>query len=364
MKTKIINAVNPIYVILSFLALLLANCSPEDNPLGKQSEWTYDTGENPYGSKPFISGDRLILCSRNEDVDEGTIHCVNRSDGRGVWTMTDSTVTRNNALVYNDLVIYGGYNAHALRLADGSHAWNFQDEMIHFMLFSSPVRSAGDVYLGANMGFFKLDAMQGALIWKNSENLYQNLSMAGPCFKDDKVYYATMTGNVYAFDVASGSIDWTLDLPAGFANTPLVANGLIYLGIQEGNSSNNSLFCYRLDDRSPVWQAKIWQVVSNMAIDGDRLFAVGGSTLYCLSAATGTEQWRYEMEAGSVGEPLVHLGKVYVGNGDHLACLDEATGKVVWRYEASGRKGFGPPVALDNRLYVACSDGKLYCFSL
>ncbi|MCX6225188.1 MAG: PQQ-binding-like beta-propeller repeat protein [Bacteroidia bacterium] len=162
----------------------LAGCNKNDDPISgsKTPEWTYDTGENPYGSKPFIAGNKLIVCSRQEEVDLGTVHCVNLSDGTGIWKMTDSTVIRTRPLVYNDLVIYGGYNVHALKLATGEHQWNYQDTLVKLGLFSSPCISEGSVWVAFTYGLVKLGAAGGAMVWQNSEYVYQNLAQSAAVF--------------------------------------------------------------------------------------------------------------------------------------------------------------------------------------
>lgn len=352
--------------LVFLVSICCISACTDDNTNGgsKDPEWTYDTGENPYGSKPCISGDKLIVCSRGEDTDLGTVHCLNLANGKGIWKMTDPAVVRNNPLVYNNLVIYGGYNFHALNLADGSHKWDFQDELVHLMLYSSPARNEGSIYTGAMFGFFKLDASNGDMLWKNSEGMYQNLALSEPAYNLGKLYFATLDGKVYSFNADTGAIEWSLSFEAGLNNTPLVTNDRIYIGIQAGDASKNSIFCYKLEDRSLVWSAKIWQVTSNMALDGGMLYVVGGSTLFCRSAATGAESWKYEMEAGSVGEPLVQDGRVYVGNGDNLVCLDAVNGKVEWSHRTSGGNGFGKLAISGDRLYAACEDGKVYCFKI
>jgi outer membrane protein assembly factor BamB len=362
----------PIFATKKMLGLLLfvsicflAGCKLDEPNNGDiKPEWTYDTGENPYGSKPWITGSKLIVCSLMEDTDNGTVHCVNLADGSGIWKMTDSTVVRSNPLVYNDLVIYGGYNVHALNLADGGQEWNYRDELVRISLFSSPVLDNGSVYLTSIFGFIKLNAENGNLYWKNAENIYQNLALSAPAFYEGKVYYASIDSKVYSFDADSGTIDWILTFESGMDNTPVVTNDRIYIGIHEPDASKNSLFCYKLDGSTLVWSAKIWMVTSDMAVDGDKLFAVGGSTAYCLSAATGVEYWKYEMEAGCVGRPVAKDGFVYFGNGDNLVCLDISTGKVEWKYRTSGGKGFGSMAISGDRLYASCGDGKIYCFKI
>ncbi len=342
---------------------LISGCTDEN--IIKDSRdpvWTYDTGEGPYGSKPFIAGNKLVVCSLQEDADLGSVHCLNLSDGSRIWKMTDSTVIRNNPLVYDDLVIYGGYNVHALKLADGSHAWDYQDEFIHFALYSSPSETDGSAFVTSSYGMYKLGAADGRIIWKNPEFIYQNLSMSAPAYSQGKVYYATLYGQLICLNASTGASDWMLAFDNGFTNAPLVTNDRIYVGCHESDASKASVFCYKLDGITRVWSANIWQVTSDLAIDGDKLFVVGGSTLYCLSASDGSEKWKVEMTAGAVAEPVVSDGKVYIGTGEMLMCFDESNGKFQWSHETADGKGFTSPAFSSDHLYASCEDGKIYCF--
>lgn len=349
---------------LMVIVCLLGACDDDIIPGGQHDPvWAYDTGENPYGSKPCIAGNRLLVCSRMEGEDTGTVHCVNLSDGKNVWKMTDSTVVRNNPVVWKDLVIYGGYNAHALNLKDGSHAWDYQDDPVHFALYSSPTLKDGYVYMGFTYALIKLDADNGSLVWENTENFYQNMSLTAPYYDSGKIYYGTTLGLACALSASSGSIDWSVELESGISNCPLAADDRVYVGIMEMSLTKNSLFCYSMNGTTPAWSAKLSQIIANMAISGSRLYVAGASTFFCLDASSGAEQWTYDMPSGTVSEPVIHDGKVYTGNGDQLLCLDSSTGKVDWKYSAGG-KGFSSPAISGDRLYVACGDGKIYCFAL
>ncbi len=329
----------------------------------KKPEWTYATGENPYGSKPWIAGNQLVVCSRQEGADKGSVHCVNLSDGTGKWKMTDSTVARNNPVVYNELVIYGGYNVHALNLSDGSHEWDYQDDRIWLALYTSPALADGYVYFGSTFSFIKLDPTNGALIWENTENSYQNMGLTEPFYYLGNLYIGTTLGQVFGFNASTGSISLRISFASGISNSPVVNSEGVFVGIMELNSAENSIFRYKLDGSEMVWSEKIWQVGSNMTIDGNNLYAVGGSTLYCLNASTGALMWKYGMPAGSNAQPAILNSKVYIGNGDELLCVDASTGKVAWNYRAGG-KGFSSPAISGDRLYVACEDGNIYCFKI
>jgi len=78
-------------------------------------------------------------------------------------------------------------------------------------------------------------------------------------------------------------------------------------------------------------------------------------TVYALSAADGTEQWRYEFDRWAQTTPAVADGRVFVttnGNGDgYVYAFDAETGDRLWRYDAESEIVCAPTVA-DGQLYL------------
>jgi outer membrane protein assembly factor BamB len=337
----------------------------ESDDTTKSPLWTYDTGEDPYGSTPWIAGNNLVVCSRQDGkADLGTVHCISSATGAFIWKMTDSTVVCTNPVVYNNYVIYGGYNVHALNLSNGSHEWDYRDDLLKVVLFSSPLLDEGHVYFASYISMLNLDATNAGIAWENEEDSFINVGLPAPFMENGKVYYATTMGRVYQLDANTGTIDWFLEFESGLDNAPLVYLDRIFVGVHETDPAKNSLFCYFLDDHTLSWSKKIGQVLSNMNNDGDKLYVVGNQTLYCLSTSDGNEHWHYVMLAGSIAKPFVSGGKLYTGNGANLLCLDASTGALIWSYATADDNGFSSPVISGDKLYVSCGDGKIYCFAL
>lgn len=354
-------------ILAAGLMLALPCCKDDDEPDDentKEPEWKYDTQENPYGSIPWISGVLLIVCSRQDDHDMGTVHCLNASTGALSWKTTDSTITRTSPVVYDDYVVYGGLNVHALNIQNGSDEWDYQDELLKTAIYSSPLLHDGNVYLASTAGMVRLDASTAGRSWKNDDQQFFNAGLPAPVFSGGKIYYANLLGIVFQFDAISGTIGWPLQFESGIDNAPVVTSNTIIVGIHETDPEKSSLFCYQLDGSTLNWSKKIGLVLCNMTLDVDNLYVVGNTTLFCLSSGDGNEKWHYEMSAASNGAPAVAGGYVYVGNGSGLLCLDASNGSLKWKYATPDENGFGGPVVSGNKLYVSCEDGFIYCFAL
>jgi len=83
--------------------------------------------------------------------------------------------------------------------------------------------------------------------------------------------------------------------------------------------------------------------------------------MYALDAATGEQIWAWRPEglpmgSGFQGAPVVDGGKIYFPTGTSLYCISGATGEVMWQYD------FGRP--LGGVHSVAVSGGNIYGFSM
>jgi outer membrane protein assembly factor BamB len=75
-------------------------------------------------------------------------------------------------------------------------------------------------------------------------------------------------------------------------------------------------------------------------------------------ALTGKVRWR-TIIGPTESSPLVHQGRIYVGDWRGLVyALDAKTGRVVWRFQTGGRIK-GAVAALGNRVFVGSYDGRL-----
>jgi outer membrane protein assembly factor BamB len=131
-------------------------------------------------------------------------------------------------------------------------------------------------------------------------------------------------GEVVAFAAGFGKIRWRRRI-GPTETSPLVANGLVYVGDWDGDA-------YALDER------------------------------------TGRVRWRYHTRGAIKGAAALSGRRLYVGSYDgHVYCLDARTGKLIWRHASQRRLGhhgrfYSTPALAYGRVYIGSTDGKVYSF--
>ncbi len=249
--------------------------------------WTYDMmGEldafphNLATSSPLVVGD-IIYVSTGNGVDEGHVNipsplspsfvALNKKTGKLVW---ESAVPGENILhgtwtnpAYAEIsgkgqIIFPGGDGwlYAFEPLTGEVIWKFdcnpKDSMWRLggagtrnNLISTPVVWENKIYIGVGQDpehgeapghFYAIDAtMKGdvtakAMVWHRSgEDFNRTISTAA--IADGIVYISDLSGFLYALDANTGEHFWTYDAFAAIWGSPMVADGKVYLGDEDGD---------------------------------------------------------------------------------------------------------------------------------
>jgi outer membrane protein assembly factor BamB len=196
-----------------------------------------------------------------------------------------------------------------------------------------PVVAGGRLFMPTFDGrFYGLDARTGRAIWRYDSGRcgWASPALAGPLVVETFIGRACAEdvpgrdGEVVAFERATGRVRWRRVI-GPTESSPLVANGLVYVG---------------------DWSGRV----------------------YALSARTGATRWVYRTGGKVKGSAALAGGRIYVGSYDgRVYCLSARTGRLIWRASAQpllgGRGSFYSTPALDyDRVYIGSTDGKVYSF--
>jgi outer membrane protein assembly factor BamB len=278
-------------------------------------------------------------------------------------------------------------------------------------IVGSPVYCGGLVYFGSSDGkvyaktpppdtdFQWFVATRGPVV---SAPAASPTGPGGPC----EVIVASMDGNVYALDGASGRLLWSFDVGAAIVASPLVVfqpppdtdkvvvgdvKGVLHAFDLNGNRlwatqlngpiSGAAAFLSPPPDQDAPLNPGDGSVAFAVALDGPivsapaavRGFPAPGappkvvvgttaSTLYTLFADDGTEVWRFRTGGPITGTPGFIMPCAFVGSGDgKVYDIEEVDGQPVPSWIASVGSPVNTSLALANGvLYFGAADSKLH----
>jgi len=235
------------------------------------------------------------------------------------WTIASSAAVAGETVVFGD----GSGAVRALRVADGSVAWEFKTDD---PIYSTPDVGAGRVVFGSTDGaIYALDARTGSIVWKTMAG---GPVVACPRIAGGIVYIGASDHVFRAIDLASGRLVWSEDAIEGFVEAkPLVAGGLVVFGAWDGR-------------------------------------------LYALDAATGRPIWTWQGEKQSVFYspaacwPVAANGRVFIVAPDPwMTAIELGTGRELWGTDNwAVRESIG--ISADGqRVYVRTTDGVIAAIS-
>jgi outer membrane protein assembly factor BamB len=233
-----------------------------------------------------------------------------------------------------------GRDAQRTRFMPEAHAkppfrmlWRFRgNSLIEFQ----PVLAQGRLFVIENDGRASaLSARSGKVLWRRSVG---RLAAASPAWKNGRVYMvgnhggaagiaSAGPGQVFCVDAKTGKVFWESKLASASESSPLITNGRVFLGSQDG-------------------------------------------TVYALDASNGHIVWRHRA-AGPVKAALAfQQGRLYFGDySGEMTSLRASDGSVAWRTGTSGRSfsragNFYATAALAyGRVYAGNTDGFIYSFA-
>src|SRR5512133_1278056 len=292
-----------------------------------------------------------------------------------------STNTKNSSAFFrNDPVHSGFYNTRGVDSLTGP-AWVFKT---NGRIFSSPVIASGRLFIGSDDGFlYALEARNGKLLWKFRTG---GRVSSTPAVYEQKVAFISFDGFVYCLDQMTGKEIWkfktagekvfsapgihgmpekdrNLDDPWDmFLSSPVVANGILYVGCGEGefyaiDASNGNL----------RWSFKTGGVIHSSPAYANKTVCFGSwdSYLYALNSEDGSLKWKFKTgtdtvyfnQVGFQSSPAVYNGVVYSGCRDaHVWAIEAETGDLKWKYYNNGSWVISSPAVHNDTLYYLTSD--------
>ncbi len=180
---------------------------------------------------------------------------------------------------------------------------------------------------------------------------------SSPVIAGSMLYIGSRDSNVYALDVASGSVLWKFPTGSWVESSVAVVDNVVYVGSNDGR-----LYALTADSGKMIWEHSSKFVIrSSPAVANGLVYF--GSNDYCIHALkteSGKQAWKVNANADIQSSPVVYEGILYVGTGsEYFFAVDALHGKV--RNEFNAFKSVSSsPVVKDGVVYFCNSEGTLY----
>ena len=180
---------------------------------------------------------------------------------------------------------------------------------------------------------------------------------SSPSYADGILYVGSEEGFVYAVDAVSGLARWGVFVGDRVRTTPTLAGGVVTVtngDIHAMEPASGELLLSVQSDR--------YRVSISPTVGGDILFAGGIRGTRGFADArdpeTGVIYWRRDLPSAVASSPAVTADTVYVGTlGADLYALSAETGDIRWRFQSAGAIYAAPAIADGTVFVTSWNDG-------
>lgn len=203
---------------------------------------------------------------------------------------------------------------------------------------------------------YALDLATGSVAW-GPVAIPGTYFWAGHAYDAGKIFVLDYDGRLRAFDAATGTAGWDVQLPGqyAFSATPTAADGVVYAG---GAGSGGTVYAVRESDGTVLWTAGVWNGdQSSPAVAPDAVYVSYPCQVYKLDRVTGAPIWWHQggCEGGGGKTAAYAGGAVYVRDWGFSG---EPYGTVYDAFDATVSGSFGTatyfpiPAVADGARYV------------
>ena len=215
-----------------------------------------------------------------------------------------------------------------------------------------------------------IDLATQAPIWDQPLQL-KEVSRTGVTVDGDTAYVGDNRGNVYAVDVANGTLRWSAKTDGFLANPLASADGSVVVAVQGGRTTRARLTALAKGDGSETWNVEIQgaALFATTPVIGDGYVIVGLSdqTVRAFDLGDGAERWSTRLNSPLffTGAPALAPDAVVVLDSfGQVYRLDPATGERVWDFALNVSTPRTPVVVAGEHVLVATSEGQLAAIDL
>ena len=183
-----------------------------------------------------------------------------------------------------------------------------------------------------------------------------------PLVRDGVVYVGAYDNNVWALNAQDGSLKWKSPTEGGIGSSPAYGGGVIYIG-----SSDSRLYAIDVRTGNRKWNFKAEsRIYTTPAVSSGMVFFGSDSgTIYAIkpSPTSGREVWSFNMMAGIRSSPVVADEHLFFGTETgEIACMN-LSGELQWRFETR-RRVMSTACVHEDMVYIGSDDWYFYALDI
>jgi outer membrane protein assembly factor BamB len=309
-------------------------------PPALRVRWRYNA-QAPIESAPVVAGTLAYV-----GCNDGNLHAVSLSDGKGVWSLPADDAITAPPLVVDEAVYVGtrGGDFLCVDAASGQLRWQIK---------------ADDAITGA------------ANYWRIASQSAPAGAAAAPW-----IIFGSQDSTLYCVRADNGDTVWTFKADSYINGAPAVVGNLAVFG-----ACDNLVRAVDIPTGAEVGRASAGGFVAGCPAampGGAVVFGAYGGTLTAWLPGSSGVLWTLGLGVDIDCSPAVSTGRVVIGMADGaVVCTDlggpstqpgvgattRPTPRVLWRFAARGAVT-APPVIAGDRVIVASEGGEVYVLSL
>ena len=241
-------------------------------------------------SSPLVDDGKVFFGS-----EDGTVYALDTRTGHTIWTYQAAGAVKASPTLKDGVLYFGDYSGHVQAISEqtGRRIWLASSEgalLGSGTFYSTAAVIYGRVYLGNTDGrIYAYDAATGNLDWAYQTGAYVYASPAvtnapglGPT-----IYVGSYDGNFYALNARTGHVDWTFNAGGKISGSATIIGRYVYFSdlgthLTYGLGISTGRVAFKMDTGA------FDPVIS----DGKRIFLTGYTGLYDLAPTASTWQDR------------------------------------------------------------------------
>lgn len=235
-----------------------------DRKTGKR-QWHFETDGEIVGGAQVV-GDKVIFGSH-----DGYLYCFQTKDGKEIWKAETHGPVNATPTIAEKYTFTTGCDQPVLRVFEIDGGTTAKEVPLNALLLASAALKENKLYFGTDGGtVFALDWDESKPIWDFSIPKRDQQMNSSPAANDKYVIIGSRDKHVHCIDRNSGELKWSFATRGRVDSSPVIAGDKVYFG-----SSDKNIYGLNIEDGKEVWKFPAKQSIAGSAAVAGGYMVIG-----------------------------------------------------------------------------------------